>query len=533
MSDACAPARKDPRVQRIRLLEGGPPLTPESGLSAPTLSDPLIKKKTPKGGKKDRGKGKKGKKARAGTDDAAPGSETGASRPPKKVKATKWLAAQVQGLAGALEGLRARLSDLHAFALGHAESTASLGRRIQDLDGRIVAGCEEGGRLAGRLDELTRSLHTREVQAVAELSPGKAIEDLLGRIARAESGLERLRDQVVTPGAAGRVPGEQEGRLTALQILLEGQGARLERVERELRLVQAQAQTQSDDGAWSERLDVLERGLGGRLRGLEEGLRETRVRALDAAKTSRAWSRSGLVRLARRQAWALGLAGFLAAGLMVALWWWVDHLTAGSLARIEVLEKRPAVQTQLERGLPRRQDQDLLERLGRLESAHSKMSQDLAVVRQVVEGGDGPLAELEAGQGALARDLERLRRDLTATAEGLAVLEERLSGSGRATPLAPRPSDSPPLQGPTYAVQLVAYHGRDRIAPFVEQHGLGDRAWVTETRVGGRQTYAVLLGPYGSRAQAGQAIGALAPGLRDLGPWVRRLASGTELQPWR
>lgn len=414
MLDDLGPDGVNLGARHIRLSEEVPPGAPASRLPEVGVTDPLAEQGASNDETKKQRKRKKGKKARrqahAEPDARAPGST-------KKVKATKRLAAQLQGLVGALTQLRTRLSDLHSLQLDHAESTAALSRRVHDLDGLAAAERERGGRL-----------------------------------------------------------------------------------------------------------EALQRGVDERLQGLDAGLGRMQAEVLRTGDTLRTWTQSRLARLARHQVWALGLIGLLGVGLIAVDWWRGDRFAAGITGRLEALEQRPAP-------LPL-DAQDLLERLRRLESDLVQTVRDLAVARQQSEGGGERLAELAAGQRALVQGLDALRRDLAATDKGLAVLDERVRGLARVAQPAPASSEPVPLEGPGYAIQLVAYHSRARIGPFVEQHGIGGQARIAAIRAGGRQAYAVLLGPYVSAAEASQALGALPAALRDLTPWVRRLPSGTRLQPW-
>jgi hypothetical protein len=230
--------------------------------------------------------------------------------------------------------------------------------------------------------------------------------------------------------------------------------------------------------------------------------------------------------------------GVLATALVVAGWWRTDQILTGSADRLESLEQRLASVPAPEPVAAPWGAQDILERLRLLESGALEGARDLAATRQVAEGVAGQLTALAEGQQDQVLRLDRLSRDLSAADKGLAVLGERVSGltPGVPAPLdtsaGATPSDPLVLLEPGYAVQLVAYHGRTPIAPFVQRFGIADRARVSEIRIAGRPAYAVLLGPYGSEPEARAAIGALPPGLQSLEPWVRRLAAGTRLQPW-
>jgi hypothetical protein len=336
------------------------------------------------------------------------------------------------------------------------------------------------------------------------------------------------------------VLGELEGRLTALQVLLDAQGGRLDRLARDALVARP---VPAGDRPWRGELEILERGLDGRLQRLAEGLRETESEARRRVEESRSWTQAQVARLGWRQALALGLVVALAGGLLALQSWRTDRLVAGTSARPQTLAQpldasdgiEPVIATPVVA-------QDLLERLRRLESGLSAASRDLAATRQAAEGSSARLAELAEGRQAVVRRLDTLQRDLSGTDKSLALLQERVARP--TSPPDPAPASAPPQNVPTqsvptpsadpgYAVQLIAYHSRARVAPFVEQHGLGDRAVVTESRVGGRPAYLVLLGPYGSEPEAAQALATLSPELRSLGPWVRRLPPGTSLEPWR
>jgi septal ring-binding cell division protein DamX len=255
-----------------------------------------------------------------------------------------------------------------------------------------------------------------------------------------------------------------------------------------------------------------------------------------------------VARLGWRQALAVGLLVALAGGLLALQSWRTDRLVAGTSARPQTLAQpldasdgiEPVIATPVVA-------RDLLERLRRLESGLSAASRDLAATRQAAEGSSARLAELAEGRQAVVQRLDTLQRDLSGTDQALALLQERVArptsppgptpdsavSQNAPTQNAPTQSAPTPSADPGYAVQLIAYHSRARVAPFVEQHGIGDRAVVTESRVGGRRAYVVLLGPYGSEPEAARAMAALAPDLRALGPWVRRVSAGTRLEPWR
>jgi hypothetical protein len=533
--DHQAADRTNLETARVRLVEGAPPAAQSTPLEAgDALGVGQVKDKKARKSEK--------KSARSARDPkAAAEPKAGGQGHGKKLKATKRLAAELEALSGTLSDLRGRLLHLHTVQLGHRESTATLSRRVSALDGLAAGAREQGERLAARLDRLAQTVEVLGKRVATDSPANGALDGLAERVSRAETALARLQDQALgSSGTAERALGELEGRLTALQVLLDAQGGRLDRLAGELQVARP---VPAGDRPWRGELEILERGLDGRLQRLAEGLRETESEARRRVEESRSWTQAQVARLGWRQALALGLVVALAGGLLALQSWRTDRLVAGTSARPQTLAQpldasdgiEPVIATPVVA-------QDLLERLRRLESGLSEASRDLAATRQAAEGSSARLAELAEGRQAVVRRLDTLQRDLSGTDKSLALLQERVARPTSSPD--PAPASAPPQNVPTqsvptpsadpgYAVQLIAYHSRARVAPFAEQHGIGERAVVTESRVGGRRAYVVLLGPYGSEPEAAQALATLSPELRSLGPWVRRLPPGTSLEPWR
>jgi septal ring-binding cell division protein DamX/predicted nucleic acid-binding Zn-ribbon protein len=79
-----------------------------------------------------------------------------------------------------------------------------------------------------------------------------------------------------------------------------------------------------------------------------------------------------------------------------------------------------------------------------------------------------------------------------------------------------------------YTLQLIGFRSQGSIAPFVREHGLvGEARWL-RTPGRGRDWYLVLLGDYGSRQEAQDALSTLPAGLIGLSPVVRVRPFGTE-----
>ncbi len=523
MLDHRGPDRSNPETRHIRLVEGAPLPKGLPDLEAGGQLDANQKKDK---------KARKRAKASASDSGGAP-KRQGHS---KKVKATKRLAAELQGLGSALTQLRSRLTDLHSVQLDHAESNAALSRRVESFDGLAAADRERGEGLVRRLDRLAATVEGLGSRVVEGHVQSPALEGLAARIARAESALIVLQDQPDPAETADRVLGEVEGRLAALRVLLDAQGGRLEGIEQAFE-VALRRPAQAETMPWRLPLETLHRDLDARLHRLTRGLHQTQEEAQQRQETMRSWTRGRLSRLGWHQALALGLVGLLVVALFAADWWRANRLFEGAAARLRSLEQQCSSVPIPEPTLSPLVSQDLLERLRRLESGLSENDRDLAATRQAAEGSRGHLADLAEGQQALVQRLDILQRDLSDADKGLAVLTERVGGltSPAPSPAASTPvrSDAPSLDDPRYAVQLVAYHSPARIAPFVERFGIAERASIAETRVAGRPAYAVLLGSYGSALEASQAISALPAELHALGPWVRHLPPGTQVEPWQ
>ena len=539
MLDHPGPDRTTPETRHIRLVED-PPLPkglPDPGPGGALEAESRPEEKDRKG-KKDRGanKAKKDRKKVKATRSESGGSAKTKGHV-KKVRATKRLAAELQGLGNALTQLLSRLTDLHTVQLDHAESNAALSRRVEALDGLAAAERERGEHLVRRLDQLAASAEGLRSRVAEEVVQGAALEGLAARIARAEWALTRLQDQPDPSETADRVLAEVEGRLAALRVLLDAQAERLERVERGVEVAR-RAPDHSELTPWRLPLETLQRDLDGRLQRLSRGLHQIQEEGQQREEALRSWTRGRLSRLGRRQILGVGLLGVLVAALFAADWWRTDRLFEGAAARLGRLEQQLSSAPVPEPTRSPPVSQDLLERLRGLEAGLSDNSRDLAATRQATEGSTAQLVGLSQGQQALVQRLDILQRDLAEADKGLAVLAERVGGL---TSASTRPADSVPApvrpvpslpEESQYAIQLVAYHSRGRIGPFVERFGLDNRASITEVRIAGRPGYAVLLGPYDSESAASLAIANLPAELRALGPWVRRLPAGTRLHAW-
>lgn len=79
--------------------------------------------------------------------------------------------------------------------------------------------------------------------------------------------------------------------------------------------------------------------------------------------------------------------------------------------------------------------------------------------------------------------------------------------------------------GNHYTIQLIAGHEEQTLERFLNQHPLGNKAHVVQTRHGGRDWHVLITGDYPSRSAARNALNRLPQALRDNGIWVRSFAS--------
>lgn len=452
----------------------------------------------------------------------------------KKLKATKRLAAELQGLSGNLNLLQGRLESLQSMQLDQAQRDSALTRQVAALEGLGQVERDRVEALAGQLDRMTEVLDNLGPRIDLGIAASPALQDLTGRLARAESALCRRLDQVAVGGPAPGNPrlAELEGRLADLRLRLDAQVGRLDWLERG----QPQglvAATPSGAIPWGVQIEHLRGVLEGRFQALAEGARQAQEESRRNGEAVRSWVQARLSHMGRAQVLGLGLMGILLVGLVAASWWHTHGLAPGLSGPLDTPGQGAGALALPE---PQTSAQDLLERLLRVESQVSGQGRDLAAALEATAGSRGHLADLEAGQQALVERMEAIWRDLSEADRGLEVLRERMGRPSAVESTAPaqRPAAiDPPSPGRSgYAVQLVVYRSRGRIAPFVTQHGIGGRAGVMETRVGGRSAYAVLLGPYGSEPEASQALDNLSAELQALGPWVRPLPPGAQIQPW-
>jgi hypothetical protein len=88
------------------------------------------------------------------------------------------------------------------------------------------------------------------------------------------------------------------------------------------------------------------------------------------------------------------------------------------------------------------------------------------------------------------------------------------------------------LEQERYAIQLVSFHSRSSVAPFVEKFEISDTALFTKSRGGDRDWYLVFAALYPTRSEASAAVEALPPRLKELEPWIRKLPIGTALSTY-
>ncbi len=80
-----------------------------------------------------------------------------------------------------------------------------------------------------------------------------------------------------------------------------------------------------------------------------------------------------------------------------------------------------------------------------------------------------------------------------------------------------------------YAIQLAVLSSPANVKAFVATHDLHGRARGVKLKRDGRDFFHVLLGDFGSRADAMRELATLSPALKKLKPWARPFA---ELQDY-
>jgi hypothetical protein len=457
--------------------------------------------------------------------------------------------------------LRDRLFDLHSVQLDHAQENASLGRRVEGLAELAAADGGQRQVLVRRLDELAATVEVLGSRVPAPARDTRLAE-ILDRIERAESALSALGDRSISGPRAELLLGEIEGRIAALQGVLDVQADRLDQAEQGLALALRPAD-ESVPPAWSAAIDSVRAELDGRIARLAEGLNATREQIQARYESENRWTERRVRRLVGGGlAAAIVLLGLVAAGLLGVDWWRAQRESDSAVAGLQVLDGQPASRVdpdlslaqsgpspvpdqadiaalsarleRLESAPPPPQAEasldDLLARLRRLENDWLEADRDLAASRAAADASSLRVADLVGTQQAVLQRLDALQLKSAAADKELAVLDARVSAIAEpAGQSAAQDSSREPavLEAPRYAIQLVVYTSRARIRPFASRYGIADQVSAIQVRLAGRPAYAVVLGRYTSETQAREAIAGLTPELRALRPWVRQLPDGT------
>ncbi len=553
MLDQPSRDRPSPQPRHIRLVDGAiMPSTDPGPPSDPVTSD-----------RKKKGKERRNKlKDEALTKKADKGGNKKGHR--KRIRSPNGFAAELARLDGTLAQLRDRLFDLRSVQLDHAEANASLGRRLEDLGGLAAVDGERRELLARRLGELAAVVEALGSR-VSVLAQDPRLDALVERIVGAEAALSALGDEFLPPARAHLLLGEMEGRLAALQGVLDAQANRLDRAEQGLAVALRPA-AESSPPVWSTAIDGVRIELDGRIAGLADTLELSREQTQERRELEQRWTDRRMRRLGRGLAAAMVLLGLVTGALHGADWWRTQQGMDRTAARLQALEGRPAYRVEpsatlpqsvpstapdvadiagisarlesLESDLPSSQapplSDDLLNRLRRLEAGLLETGRDLAESRAAGDALSLRLTDLVRTEQAVLQRLDALQRETAATDTRLALLDARVSAIAKPAGETAAPVQSPEpgvLEAPRYAIQLVAYTSRARIGPFTERYGIADQASAIATRVSGRPAYAVVLGRYASEAEARESIAGLTRELRALAPLVRRLPAGTRLYP--
>ena len=97
--------------------------------------------------------------------------------------------------------------------------------------------------------------------------------------------------------------------------------------------------------------------------------------------------------------------------------------------------------------------------------------------------------------------------------------------------VAPAAAGAVVLDSERFTIQLIGFRTPARIAAFASDQGISGEARWLRAPGKGRAWYLVVLGDYGTRAEAQAALAVLPPRLKNLSPVIRPLGAGTELMP--
>jgi septal ring-binding cell division protein DamX len=521
---------------------------------------------------KAKGKGKEKKARKALEAQARVLSKSADKGGDKQARLSRLLADELFPVRAALAAMEGRVADLHGRIHTREQSDSAAADRAAALADAVAAAQSSGAALGRRVEDLAALLEgLMEAERRRPAHDPGPIEALRSRLAGIETALdqaaeERRRDRGTGPSAAVLA-----GRLAALGATLESQGQRLTEVERGLTETRAMPAALGD--RWRAELLALRAELDVRLDGLGDEIDRARARSREELETGQVSTEHKMRRLSRGLALGLLTLGLLTLGLAGANWWRGEQAAGRAAEHIGALEQGPAIAALAPAGSVRAPGMGSGELAG--PELADTLTQTLTRLSGQLERMETAPAAAAAPESAVVMDdlLERLRRaeDRLADAAG-ALSERRASGvalerqvadlagaqraldarvdvldpaSGVSVPAAVEPplpalspvvasALAPQVQGlidTAYGVQLVVYTSPGRLQPFAERHGLGGRAVVVETRVHGRDGYAVLTGPFASEDAARAALADLPAGLRELDPWVRRLPAGTRLLP--
>ena len=130
--------------------------------------------------------------------------------------------------------------------------------------------------------------------------------------------------------------------------------------------------------------------------------------------------------------------------------------------------------------------------------------------------------------------------NLNRSLPGHEIAPTRPSPLPMAAPESPVQAPAPPLPNrsgallqdqPRYAIQLISFRNAASLAPFARRNGILDEARTLEVRDSAQGWYPLLLGDYGTRDEAKNALARLPEDLERLGPIIRAVPAGVQLVP--
>ena len=415
-------------------------------------------------------------------------------------------AGDIGRFADTLHRVQERIGDLHALQLSQEEALGQLAARIDRLTVGTTPETDHNA-LGQRADEA----HTARADA------------LEATIAAVQAETALLRDQITDLTARKPHPSRP------VSAALDGLIQRLEFAEDGLAALQARADaidTAQGSVGLERRIEAAELAQERRVEGLRTELRQRQD--AETAVTDRR-----LRRLALALGLPIGLLALLLPVLFGAVWWHADQRFSIMDLRLEGLGEQVAL----------RPPEDVVPAMAPALAQLDQIQSTLAAMQGQAE--TAPLAEpAERAEPAVIAAVPAASSAADTVRASASPPVEPEQGTGVADPAAADAAQTPPpaaaaaaagspwvLTEPGWMIQLIGFQSLDSAFEFAASYGLAGRAWTLTGRWRDQPWYSVLIEPHTDRTAVTAAFDALPSALRTLEPLVRRLETGTRLEP--